>query len=183
MFSAGLRQLSRSPNPGLPERDRAQCCRVLPRAGEHVIDVGAGYDETRAEADQLALQRDIVADAADTQDLAMRPAGLGNPLISRAQTRVVDLPRDTVIRRQVARADQQDVDAWYRGDRVGILDAGRGFEHDSDCGLAIEPSIGLAERQGAIAERRSQPHHRTPANRREAAMAHDRLGLRAVLDI
>src|SRR5208337_5171809 len=66
--------------------------------------VGAGDHKTRAEADQLALQRDIVADAADAQHLAVCPAGLRDALIGLAQTRVVDLPRNAIIRRQVARA-------------------------------------------------------------------------------
>src|SRR5690348_6371727 len=73
MLSAGSRQLKRSPNPGSPERDRAQCGGVLTRPSEHVIDIGAGDDEPCAEADQLALQRDIVADATDPQHFAVRP--------------------------------------------------------------------------------------------------------------
>src|SRR6516162_11710805 len=81
MHSAGSRQLSRSPNPGSPERDRPQCRGVLARAGEHVIDIGSGDHETRAEADQFALEGDIVADATDPQHLAMRAAGLRDALI------------------------------------------------------------------------------------------------------
>src|SRR5208283_1429398 len=57
-----------------PERDRAQRRGVLARAGEHVIDVRAGDHETGAEADQLALKRDIVADAADPERLAVGSA-------------------------------------------------------------------------------------------------------------
>src|SRR5271165_4646690 len=154
MLSAGSRQLSRSPNPGSPERDRTQCRRILVRAGEHIIDVGAGNDEARTEADQLALQRDIVADAADTQHLAVRPAGLRDALIGLAQARVVDLPGDTVIRRQVARANQQHVDPGQGCDRRGIVDALGGFQHDDQRGITIEAVVQLAERRGAITERR-----------------------------
>src|SRR5229473_5495943 len=85
-LSAGSRQLSRSRNPRSPERDLAQRRGVLARAGEHVIDVGSGNDETGAEADQLALQRDVVADAADAQHLAVCTAGFGHPFIGFAQT-------------------------------------------------------------------------------------------------
>src|SRR5437667_6125018 len=56
---AGSRLLSKSPNARLPERDFAQCRRILAGAGEHIIDIGPGDHETRAEADQLALQCDI----------------------------------------------------------------------------------------------------------------------------
>src|SRR6516164_11786980 len=83
---AGSRVLSRSPNARLPERDFAQRRRVLARPGEHVIDIGAGDHKTRAEADQLALQSDIVADAADPQHLAVAAAGVGDAFIGLAQT-------------------------------------------------------------------------------------------------
>src|SRR5262249_24796871 len=88
---AGSRALSRSPNARLPERDFAQRRRVRSRAGEHVIDIGAGDHKTRAEADQLALQSDIVADATDPQHLAVSAAGVGDAFIGLAQTRVIDL--------------------------------------------------------------------------------------------
>src|SRR5712691_395991 len=96
-LSPGSRQLSRSRNPRSPERDLAQRRGVLARPGEHVIDVGPGNHEAGAEADQLALQRDIVADAADAQHLAVGAAGLRHAFIGFAQTRVIDLTGDAVI--------------------------------------------------------------------------------------
>src|SRR6516164_227090 len=75
---AGSRVLSRSPNARLPERDRSQCGRVLAGASQYVIDVGSGDHKTCAEADQLALQSHIVADAADAQHLAVCSAGVGD---------------------------------------------------------------------------------------------------------
>ena len=50
-------------------------------------------------------------------------------------------------------------------------------------GVGVEPRVQLAERHRTIAERRPQPHHRTPAHGRKAAVAHRSLGLRAALDI
>src|ERR1700730_7077461 len=106
-LSAGSRQLSRSRNPRSPERDLAQRRGVLARAGEHVIDIGSGNDETGAEADQLALQCDVVGGAAAAQRLAARTAGRCHAFIGLAQTRVIDLAGDAVVGGQIARADQQ----------------------------------------------------------------------------
>src|SRR5690242_16909385 len=65
MARPGARSLSRSAGKPLPERDFAQCRRILAGAGEHVVDVGPSDHEACPEADQLTLQRDIVADTAD----------------------------------------------------------------------------------------------------------------------
>src|SRR2546421_8097938 len=126
---AGSRLLSRSANERLPERDLAQRRRILARAGQHVIDVGAGDHKPRAEPDQLALQTDIVPNAADAQHLAVRATRVGNALIGLAQTRMVDLAGNPIIGRQVARPDQQHVDARQCRDRRGIFDALGGFPH------------------------------------------------------
>src|SRR5229473_8138292 len=128
-LSAGSRQLSRSRNPRSPQWDLAQRRGVLARAGEHVIDIGSGNDETGAEADQLALPGDVVADAADAQHLAVYPAGLCHALIGFAQARVIDLAGDAVVGGQIARADQQHIDPGQCGNCLGVVDAFRSLQH------------------------------------------------------
>src|SRR5260370_42333645 len=105
-LSSGSRQLSRSRNPRSPEWDLAQRRGVLARAGEHVIDVGSGNDETRAEADQLALQGDVVADAADAQHLARGSTGPPHAFLGVAPTRGDDPARDSGMRGQHLPAHQ-----------------------------------------------------------------------------
>ena len=85
--------------------DRAQSGGVLTRTCEHVIGVGAGNDEPRAEPNQFALQRGVVANPTHAQHFVVRPTRSRHLLIGGAQPRMIDLSRNAKIGRQVTRAD------------------------------------------------------------------------------
>jgi hypothetical protein len=108
------------------------------RTSQHVVSVSAGNHEPSSKPDQLALQSGVLANTAHSQHLVVCPAGCGNPLVSGAQSWMVDLSRNAEIGRQIAGADQQNVDSVNGSYGFAILDTLRGFEHYDDRRLRVE---------------------------------------------
>ena len=84
-----------------------------------------------------------MANATDPKHLLLRPAGGRHALVGRPQARMIDLPGDAEIGGQVARANQQNVDAIHCSDRFAVLHPFARFEHDDDGRLGVELRVQL----------------------------------------
>jgi hypothetical protein len=78
------------------------------------------------------------------------------------------------VRQKIVGADQHQVHALDRGDRIGLLQRIRGFELDDHHGRSIHRGVGFGRREGAVMQVRQRAGGRTLAQRRKFRRGHDR---------
>jgi hypothetical protein len=152
------------------------------RAGHEKARIAAGEDEAHAHRDVFLHERMIVA-AAHAGMLAVPAAGIDHHAVRLLDARIRELPGDAELGAEIVGADEQHVDARHRGDRIGLRDRLRRFQHQHDERLGIGHRRRFAHRHAAIGELRQRAHHRAVAERRVLAVGHRALRLVDAVDV
>jgi hypothetical protein len=154
------------------------------RAGaEDIADIGAAGQVTHAEAQQPALELEILAHPADPHRLAVALCRTGDALEGGAHPRVRVLSGNAHLGRQVRGADMQHVDALDRGNRLGVRDRLRGLDHRHQQRMLVEEATNLGLRERGVAEPRPAAEGRAVAFRGVKTGFDDRPGLGGVPDM
>ena len=101
----------------------------------------------------IANKRVVALYATYTHDLAMLFARRTNSRKCRMHSRVIQLTADFHLHRQIGRSDEKYVNAFNRGDRVGIGNSFGSFNHCHHRNFLVDRSLGFQHRHLAVTKR------------------------------